>query len=215
MKITDNQYTFAPLENLTKWMSRILKFLIFLYSLCLFFDVLHFLKPIPLDEETELFHGLSLLIDFPVVMIFLVLVPLFGIWIIRANKNVRSLGAEHLSISPGWALGYFFVPIVNLFKPLKAMNELFLASHAPDSWHQNPKEKSRMVNYWWVLFTGNLFLLSSETKSFYRAVTVDELNNAILWGIVGTIISILSCKVTIDMIRAISNAQIKNLNELN
>ena len=193
-------------------MSRILKFLIFCILCVYFLMYCTFFNPIFLDEETELFHGLSLLIDFPVVMIFLVLVPLFGIWIIRANKNVRSLGAEHLSISPGWALGYFFVPIVNLFKPLKAMNELFLASHTPDSWHQNPKEKSRIVNYWWGLFTGNLFLLSSETKYFYRAVTVDELNNAILWGIVGTIISLLSCKVTIDMITAISNAQIKNSN---
>ena len=213
--MTDNKYTFAPLENLSKWISRILKFLIFLYSLSLFFVVLHFVYPLPLDEETELFHGLSLLIVIPVVIITVVLVPLFGVWIIRANKNVRSLGAEHLSISPGWALGYFFVPILNLFKPLKAMNELFLASHAPHSWHQNPKEKSRVVSYWCVLFTGNLILLSSEEKYYDRAVTVDELNKAILLGILGTIISILSCKVTIDMIRAISNAQIKNLNKLN
>jgi len=71
------------------------------------------------------------------------------------------------------------------------------------------------VSYWWVLFTGNLILLSSEEKYYDRAVTVDELNKAILLGILGTIISILSCKVTIDMIRAISNAHIKNSNKLN
>src|SRR4051794_28128788 len=36
-----------------------------------------------------------------------VTVVCFIIWIVRANRNARALGAKYLPITPGWAAGYF------------------------------------------------------------------------------------------------------------
>src|SRR5688572_3109568 len=34
--------------------------------------------------------------------------PVFGVWILRAHRNLPGLGAKGLDVSPGWALGWFF-----------------------------------------------------------------------------------------------------------
>ena len=44
------------------------------------------------------------------------------------NCNVRALGANDLSISPGWSAGWFFVPFANLVKPFVAVREIWNAS---------------------------------------------------------------------------------------
>src|SRR5947209_8456564 len=50
------------------------------------------------------------------VLLRLTTVVVFGMWIYRANHNVRALGARELRYTPGWAVGWFFVPILNLWK---------------------------------------------------------------------------------------------------
>src|SRR5262249_29946861 len=39
------------------------------------------------------------------------------VWVYRANRNARALGAEGLAYSPGWSVGWFFVPLANLVMP--------------------------------------------------------------------------------------------------
>ncbi len=48
-------------------------------------------------------------------------------WIYRANHNAQSLGAK-LSISPGLAVGYYFIPFLNIWKPYMAMCEIYQGS---------------------------------------------------------------------------------------
>ena len=93
---------------MTTWLIRILRLSAFLYALCVVFSVLHFLIPYSIDDEFELFDGLNSITGIPILFLFFLTILLFGIWIVRANKNVRALGARELSMSPGWALGYFY-----------------------------------------------------------------------------------------------------------
>lgn len=71
-------------------------------------------------------------------------------WIYRAHVNVRAMGATGLKFSPGWAVGWFFVPLLNLWKPLHAMKQLWQASSKPGSWEGDPP--SPMLNTWWTLW---------------------------------------------------------------
>src|SRR3954463_16165575 len=50
-----------------------------------------------------------------------------GRWIYRARANAHALSHD-MTISPGWAVGWYFVPIANLFKPYQAMREIWYAS---------------------------------------------------------------------------------------
>jgi len=52
----------------------------------------------------------------------------FLIWIYRSHKNLRVLGANELKYSPGWAVGGFFVPLLNVFRPYQVIAEIWKAS---------------------------------------------------------------------------------------
>jgi hypothetical protein len=55
-----------------------------------------------------------------------------AMWIHRAHANLYEAGAEGLQFTPGWAVGWYFIPFANLFKPFQAMRELWTRSHAED-----------------------------------------------------------------------------------
>ena len=52
-------------------------------------------------------------------------------WIHRANYNSHRLGAENMEFTSGWSIGYYFIPILALFKPYQAMKEIWQTSHNP------------------------------------------------------------------------------------
>jgi hypothetical protein len=65
-----------------------------------------------------------------------------GIWTHRAMANAHALSEDvQPSISPGWAVGYYFVPFVNLYQPFKAMQEIHGASTGEIS--------SGLLTAWW------------------------------------------------------------------
>ncbi len=55
-------------------------------------------------------------------------------WIYRAYKNIKGFGAEGLRFSPGWAVGYYFIPILSLIRPVQVMSEIWRASDDPGNW---------------------------------------------------------------------------------
>jgi hypothetical protein len=53
-----------------------------------------------------------------------VAVPLFVIWVHRMQANTFALGVLGLRYTPAWAVGWYFVPIVNLWMPYRVMREI-------------------------------------------------------------------------------------------
>ena len=70
-------------------------------------------------------------------------------WIYRANCNARALGASEMAFTPGGAVGWYFVPIANLWKPYQAMREIWQASMSPSGWRR--QQVSVLVPCWWLL----------------------------------------------------------------
>ena len=54
------------------------------------------------------------------------------VWQHRAHANLRAFARSGLRFTPGWAVGWWFVPIASLWKPFEAVRELWKASD-PDS----------------------------------------------------------------------------------
>lgn len=71
---------------------------------------------------------------------------LFGCWTYRASANAHVI-ADGLSISAGWAVGWYFVPILCLYQPYVAMKETWLASHYGSNW--GDAESSSLLPIWW------------------------------------------------------------------
>ena len=71
-------------------------------------------------------------------------------WTHRANRNARQLGAADMAFSPGWAVGWHFVPIAWFWKPYQAMREIWQASASPAKWQR--QAGSPLLAWWWGLW---------------------------------------------------------------
>jgi len=52
-----------------------------------------------------------------------------GMWIHRAHANLEAANLPGLEYTPGWSIGWFFIPFASLWKPFSAMRELWNASN--------------------------------------------------------------------------------------
>lgn len=77
------------------------------------------------------------------VAFYIIAVVIVGKWIYRASANTHA-SIRRLDTSPPWAVGWFFVPIANLWKPFQAMAEI--ARTNLTSAHNLP------LGPWWALW---------------------------------------------------------------
>ena len=73
-------------------------------------------------------------------------------WFHRAYSNLPRMGVADLRYAPGWAIGAWFIPIFNLFRPKQIANDIDRAS-APGAlvstgtWHERPP--APLLHWWW------------------------------------------------------------------
>lgn len=111
-------------------------------------------------------------------LLFLGGVVCFLIWLHRAHKNLQSLRAQHLEFTPGWAVGWWFVPFANLVKPFQVVREVWCESDpsVPDgpsflaaSLHSAPV----YMGFWWAAWilmnvVGNIVNIALNTTPATR-----------------------------------------------
>lgn len=97
--------------------------------------------------------------------VFVTTAVLFGVWIVRAARNVRALGATGFRVSPGWAVGWYFVPFAFFYMPFVAMNEIWKASGSPEDW-QELRTPIRL-RLWWFLWLAPYFLATPIGHSIF------------------------------------------------
>lgn len=132
-------------------------------------------------------------------------VVVFGSWIVRAHKNVRALGADGLRETPGWAVGSFFFPILNLWVPYQAMRDLWQASHNPRSWKDAGVDA--ILPEWWTLWIVSNFLGHLSFRATTNAQGLEGLQSATYWQIAALIVNILLYWAAMSLVTQIADAQ--------
>ena len=84
-------------------------------------------------------------------MLVLAAIVLFCLFMARANRNARWFRAP-LSNSPGWAAGWFFVPIAFWWKPYYAMKEIWQGSDPDPAVNPLQARVSALLPWWWAMF---------------------------------------------------------------
>lgn len=79
-----------------------------------------------------------------------------AIWIYRIAANLRVHGVWDLTNSPGWSIGWYFIPIANFWKPYQAMKEIWQASASPQQWRDSTVPS--LLPVWWTLWLLSFFL---------------------------------------------------------
>ena len=144
-------------------------------------------------------------------ILYILTMPAFLTWIYRAHKNLPALGSRHLRYSPGWAVGWFFVPVFAWFRPFQVMREIWKASDPEVTgaveWEGAPS--SPLIKWWWALYllisiVGNIVL-----RWGWEEETVQGLLN-LTWGFIALeSIEIIGAIVTILVVRAVTARQLK------
>lgn len=80
----------------------------------------------------------------------------FSVWLHRAVRNLAALGRTDTTYSPAAAVSSFFIPVVNLARPMRVMKELWLASEPGvqsdgSGWQRNDSG-TPLVDTWWGFF---------------------------------------------------------------
>ena len=108
------------------------------------------------------------------VIVFIILGITFLRWIYRTNRNLAALSGEEMRFTPGWSVGWYFIPIANLFKPYQAMKEIWEISH------KNQSEPSLTLILWWACWLISNYLgefaleyvMGSESVAQYSVSTL-------------------------------------------
>lgn len=114
--------------------------------------------------------------------LFIVTGIVFLVWIYRANRNARALGAEGMQFTPGWSVGWYFVPIMSLWKPFQVMREIWQASAQPGNWQgvQTPP----LVGWWWALYLASQIL---GQIAYRLSDKIDNVDDAIMASVITTL----------------------------
>jgi hypothetical protein len=170
------RYEYRDLSNLSRWVNRLS--VVAIVSGVLEFQQLQSLKGIAYESQAaaalEVVDG-----DRQGLIALLQLVVLIGCafvvlkWIYRANANVRALGAKDMKFTPGWAVGWYFVPILWLWKPYQAMKEIWKASSDPSDWTN--ASVPPLLPWWWFFWICIGILGQVSVRVWLRAKSLDQL----------------------------------------
>jgi hypothetical protein len=104
-------------------------------------------------------------------------------WFYRAAQNVHQAGMNFLKYSPGWNVGWFFIPVVHIIMPAIVIRETVKASqsiHQPDeysSWANN--KPMPMFLLWSICFSVRVFVVYATVfygMSFVRDIAEGNAN---------------------------------------
>ena len=118
------------------------------------------------SDVTGVLQGLGGVI---LLLAYLLCIVSFCLWIHRATRNLPALGKTYLPrFTPRWAVGWFFVPILNLVRPYQVMREIWRGSFVPArGWG--------LVKWWWALWLISNYLDNIVTRN-WPGVSGDALN---------------------------------------
>ncbi len=101
----------------------------------------------PFEEQVLLMVNV---LTFVMLAVGFVTVVLACVFIYRANANLRSAVVTGLTYSPAWSVGWWFVPIMDLFKPYLVVKEIYRLSHAIG--REGADAKPYLLQLWWLFW---------------------------------------------------------------
>ena len=142
---------------------------------------------------------------------FVVAAISFLVWLNRASSNLPALAVENQRFSPGWAVGWWFVPIFWLWRPYQVVKEVWQGSHPggvnPGPLHRRDAPVSPLLGPWWATWLASNWLSTITARLFFSGHTVQELISADWLSVVSDAISLVALALAILLIRQITSNQ--------
>jgi Domain of unknown function (DUF4328) len=118
-------------------------------------------------------------------------------WLYAAYRNLEVVAPAEKRYSPGWAIGSWFVPIMNLFRPKQMVNDVWRAG-GRDSDDARP---GRLLLGWWLLWLISSFVVNIAGRSYMRADTAEELQTGTMLYLLGDAMQAVAAVLAILVVR--------------
>lgn len=155
-----------------------------------------------------MFIGLISILE---LFLYVAAVVFFLVWLFRVYKNLTPLRAPNPEFTPGWAVGWWFIPFANLVKPFQVVREAWQESD-PDF---DPKlnflsggtgSTPTFLGFWWA------FWLLSNISTNIASRLMDSNNSTaaevfpVAW-IIASFLSMIAAILAVLVVKSITARQ--------
>ncbi len=145
--------------------------------------------------------------DWVGVMTLLVFVATGIVWLVwqhHAQVNIAAASPSDLRFTPGWAVGWWFIPIANLWKPFQTVRELWAESHA---WGGHGGLSRWPVIWWWLLWVGSNLMAIWASSLFEEVNRLADFRRAEFVELAADALTIGAAVLAITIVRSITTLQ--------
>ena len=126
-------------------------------------------------------------------------------WIYLVSKAAYIL-SDGETAKPGWAVGWYFVPLANLWKPYEAMREAWQVSRNVENWPQVPTD---YLPTWWGLWI--VFSIVSNLSGRLPSGSEPATWVGLLAGLLSLPLAWVFCRLVRDLSEALSGARVAEI----
>ena len=145
-------------------------------------------------------------------VVFLLCVVLTCRLTYRLAKNLHTIGTTVEVTSPGWAVGSYFVPLVNLFMPARAVTQIWRGT---DQLSKAPMMGSDFIGWWWAFWILSNFASTASFRMTLESGGMDEFGptnpqlymGSIYAGVASSILGAAACWFMIKVFKPLAQEQ--------
>jgi len=126
----------------------------------------------------------------------------------RTYGNLALVGSKRSRFTRGWAVGYWFIPLINLVRTYQVMKDLWLRSDSlndRDAYDELPAPA--YLTGWWGMSVARAVLVIPITLMARDARTQVELINASDLGMLVNAVGVIAWVLAIKVVREIDRRQ--------
>lgn len=157
------------------------------------------------DEPVVNFIDAVRFVGFGYSAAFVLCIVLTLVWTYRVVRNADEIRPAAERISPGWAVGFWFIPIVSLWKPFQVMAQTWNTAQTPS------RPMSDSASGWMRVWWGFWVVTNIVSQVSFRMWRYDE-DYAVTWEIayMDAFVLVLTIPMTwlfVRLVREISEGQ--------
>ena len=138
---------------------------------------------------------------------FVALIVIFCCWKNRSCKNAWLLDPEAMSTTPAWSVGWYFIPIANLFKPYGAMRQIRDATCPPGT-------LAAALPVWWTLWILSNIADNASLRLSLNFDDIEKYKASSMIDIATLPLDLILISVVVHIIRKITGTQMSRLQEM-
>lgn len=126
-----------------------------------------------------------------------------GMWLYRAAANAQAVKPNDARITPGWSVGWYFVPFANLLMPYRAMRQTWNGLRGNDSLDAGLPGWALI---WWVFWLVGNTLSTVSLRINTSAASIDDFRLSTTLDVMSSGFSIIAALLFRNLILTLTRA---------